>query len=68
MASGLDQVTSFSAVVASINNMGAGLGDVASIFGGINDFSKWVLIFAMLLGRLEVFTLLVLFVPAFWRK
>ena len=68
MASGLDQVTSFSAVVASINNMGAGLGDVASVFGGINDFSKWVLIFAMLLGRLEVFTLLVLFVPAFWRK
>ncbi len=68
MASGLDQVTSFSAVVASINNMGVGLGDVGSIFGGINDFSKWVLIFAMLLGRLEVFTLLVLFVPAFWRK
>lgn len=68
MASGLDQVTAFSAVAACLNNMGAGLGDVDTIFGGLNDFSKWVLIFAMLLGRLEVFTLLVLFVPAFWRK
>lgn len=68
MASGLDQVTAFSAVAASLNNMGAGLGDVSTTFGGLNSFSKWVLIFAMLLGRLEVFTLLVLLVPAFWRK
>ena len=68
MASGLDQVTAFSAVAACINNMGAGLGAVGSTFEDINTFSKWVLIFAMLLGRLEVFTLLILFVPAFWRK
>lgn len=68
MASGLDQVTAFSAVAACLNNMGAGLGDVSSTFGNLNDFAKWVLSFAMLLGRLEVFTLLVLLMPAFWRK
>lgn len=68
LASGLDQVTAFSAVAACLNNMGAGLGAVSSTFGGLNDFDKWVLAFAMLVGRLEVFTLLVLFVPAFWRK
>ncbi|RDH82843.1 MAG: potassium transporter [endosymbiont of Galathealinum brachiosum] len=68
MATGLDQVTSFSAVAATLNNLGPGLGDVASNYSGINDFSKWVLSFGMLLGRLEIFTLLVLLTPAFWRK
>jgi len=68
MASGLDQVTAFSAVAACLNNMGAGLGDVGATFGGLNEFDKWILAFAMLLGRLEVFTLLVLLMPAFWRK
>ena len=68
MASGLDQVTSFSALAASINNLGPGLGDVGANYQGINDFSKWVLCFAMLLGRLEIFTLLVILTPAFWRR
>lgn len=68
MASGLDQITAFSAVAACINNMGPGLGDVGQNFASINDFSKWVLCGAMLLGRLEIFTLLVLLTPGFWRK
>lgn len=68
MASGLDQVTAFSAVATTINNTGPGLGDVAINFAGINDFAKWVLSVAMIMGRLEIFTLLVLFTPAFWRK
>jgi len=68
MATGLDQVTAFSAVAACMNNMGPGLGDVAAHYGGISDVAKWVLCFAMLLGRLEIFTLLVLLTPAFWRK
>lgn len=68
MASGLDQITAFSAVAATINNLGPGLGEVSANYSGINDFSKWVLSFSMLLGRLEIFTLLVLFMPAFWRK
>jgi len=68
MASGLDQITSFSAVAATLNNLGPGLGDVAENYAGINDFAKWVLSFGMLLGRLEIFTLLVLLTPAFWKK
>ncbi len=68
MASGLDQITSFSAVAATLNNLGPGLGDVAANYAGINDFSKWVLSIGMILGRLEIFTLLVLLTPAFWRK
>lgn len=68
MASGLDQVTSFSAVAASLNNLGPGLGDVSANYQGINDFAKWVLCFAMLMGRLEIFTFLVLLTPAFWRR
>jgi trk system potassium uptake protein len=67
-ASGLDLITAFSAVAACINNLGPGLGAVAVNYAGINDFAKWVLCLAMLLGRLEVFTLLVLFMPGFWKK
>ncbi len=66
MATGLDQVTAFSAVAASLNNLGPGLGEVANNFVLINDPAKWISIFAMLLGRLEIFTLLVLFTAAFW--
>ncbi|MFO8003758.1 TrkH family potassium uptake protein [Thioalkalivibrio sp.] len=68
MASGLDQVTSFSAVAGTLNNLGPGLGDVGPNYSSINNFSKWVLVFAMLLGRLEIFTVLVLLSPAFWRR
>jgi trk system potassium uptake protein TrkH len=68
--SGLDIVTAFSAVVASINNTGPGLNQVgpATTYEVLNDFQTWVCSFAMLLGRLELFTLLVVFTPAFWRK
>jgi len=68
MMTGLDQVTAFSAVAASMNNLGPGLGDVGAHYGDINSTAKWILCFAMLLGRLEIFTLLVLLTPAFWRK
>ncbi len=68
MATGLDQVTAFSAVAACINNLGPGLGEVAINFAQVNAPSKWVLCVAMLLGRLEIFTLLVLVTPTFWRR
>ncbi len=68
MATGLNQETAFSAVAACLNNLGPGLGDVGRNFASINDPAKWILCVAMLLGRLEIFTLLVLFTPAFWRK
>jgi trk system potassium uptake protein TrkH len=67
MATGLDQVTAFSAVAACINNLGPGLGEVGANYAGINATAKWVLCFAMLLGRLEIFTLLVLLTPTFWQ-
>lgn len=68
--SGVDTITAFSAVVASINNMGPGLGRVgpAANFGSLTDFQTWVCTIAMLLGRLEIFTLFVVITPAFWRK
>ncbi|NRP46540.1 MULTISPECIES: TrkH family potassium uptake protein [unclassified Marinobacterium] len=68
LATGLDQVTAWSAVGATLNNLGPGLGDVAAHYGDIPTTAKWILVFAMLLGRLEVFTLLVLLTPAFWRR
>ena len=68
LASGLDFQTSWSATAAALNNLGPGLGDVAAHYGDINLFAKWVLCFGMLLGRLEIFTLLVLFTPMFWRR
>ena len=68
MVAGNDQITAFSAVAATINNLGPGLGDVSGNYAGLDSFSKWVLCFSMLLGRLEIFTLLVMFLPAFWRK
>ena len=68
MASGLDQITAFSAVTATLNNLGPGLGEVGANYTSINNFSKWVLCLGMLLGRLEIFTLLVVLTPAFWRR
>lgn len=68
MATGLDIVTSFSAVTACLNNMGPGLGEVGANYSSINAPAKWVLCIAMLLGRLEIFTLLVVLTPAFWRR
>jgi len=68
LAAGVDDITAFTAVAACLNNLGPGLGEVAANFSSLGDFSKWVLIVAMLFGRLEIFTLLVLFTPAFWRS
>ncbi|MGH8460413.1 MAG: potassium transporter TrkG [Stenotrophobium sp.] len=68
MMTGLDPVTALSAVAACINNAGPGLHAVNANMAGVTDFGKWVLIFTMLLGRLEIFTLLILFTPAFWRR
>jgi trk system potassium uptake protein TrkH len=67
VGTGLEFESAFSAVAATLNNLGPGLGKVASHYGDINDPAKWLLCVTMLLGRLEVFTLLVLFTPAFWR-
>ncbi len=66
--SGEDFLTSFSAVGACLNNLGPGLGSVALNYGELNAPSKWLLVFAMICGRLEIFTLLVLLTPAFWRR
>ncbi|MEL7448857.1 MAG: TrkH family potassium uptake protein [Pseudomonadota bacterium] len=68
MMTGLDQVTAFSAVGACLNNLGPGLGDVASNFGSVGPMAKWVCVMAMVFGRLEIFTLLVLFTPTFWQR
>ena len=67
---GMDVVTAFTAVIACVNNIGPGLGEVgpASNYGGLNSFQLWVLSFAMLAGRLELLSLLVLFTPQFWRR
>ncbi|VAW46184.1 Trk potassium uptake system protein TrkH [hydrothermal vent metagenome] len=68
MALGVDEVTAFSSIAAMMNNLGPGLGEVSDNFQSMSDPVKWILTFAMLLGRLEIFTLLVLFTAAFWRK
>ena len=70
LASGLDFISSFSAIIACINNAGPGLGTVgpASNYQGLTDFQTWICLLAMLLGRLEIFSMLVLFTPTFWRK
>lgn len=67
-ATGIDLVTSFSAVAACINNLGPGLEGVGANYADLHNPAKWILCFAMLLGRLEIFTLLVLLTPAFWQR
>ena len=68
LATGLDIITAFSAVGACINNLGPGLANVAVTYEHLPSAAKWILCFAMLLGRLEIFTLLVLFTPMFWKR
>lgn len=70
LISGLDFISAFSAIIACINNAGPGLGVVgpASNFGVLSDFQTWVCTIAMLVGRLEIFTVLILFTPHFWRR
>lgn len=69
-ATGLDQVTAFSAAAASLSNIGPGLHEVgpASNFSALSDLQTWICTIVMLLGRLELFTVLILFTPTFWRK
>ena len=67
LTAGADAVTAFSAVTACLNNLGPGLGAVAHNYASLGDAAKIILTFAMLLGRLELFTLLLLFTPVFWR-
>ncbi len=68
IATGMGELTAFSAVAATLNNLGPGLGEVASNFANVNDGAKWVLVLSMVFGRLEIFTLLILFTPTFWRS
>jgi trk system potassium uptake protein len=67
---GLEPVTAFTAVIACVNNIGPGLGQVgpAANYGGLSDVQTWVLSLAMLLGRLELLSVMVLFTPQFWRR
>ena len=68
---GLNFITSISAAATTISNVGPGLGDMIGPngnFSELSDFSKWILSFAMILGRLELFAILILFVPSFWKK
>jgi trk system potassium uptake protein TrkH len=68
LMSGLDHISAFAAVAGTLNNLGPGLGAVASTFADVNALAKWAAVVAMLLGRLEIFALLVLVTPAFWRS
>jgi trk system potassium uptake protein TrkH len=68
MVTGLDQVTAWSAIATTLNNTGPGLGEVAANFRGISQPAQWVCIIAMVAGRLELFTLIILLTPAFWQK
>ncbi|MEM9171376.1 MAG: TrkH family potassium uptake protein [Pseudomonadota bacterium] len=68
LSTGLDQVTAFAAVAATLNNLGPGLGEVTAGFMNVPPAAQWISILAMVLGRLEIFTLLVLITPTFWRR
>ena len=70
LVSGLDFITAFSAIIACFNNAGPGLNEVgpASSFALLTDYQKAVCTFAMLLGRVQIFSIVILFVPEFWRK
>ena len=68
LATGLDFITAFSAVGACLNNLGPGLGEIASNYASVPSTTKILLCFAMILGRLEIFTFLVVLMPAFWRR
>ena len=67
LASGLDPVSSFAAVAATLNNLGPGLGQISIGFADVGNVGKWSAVCGMLLGRLEIFTLLVLITPTFWK-
>ncbi len=68
MATGIEAIDAFYIVASSLNNLGVGLGGVSNNFASVSDIVKWVMVVDMLFGRLEIFTLLVLFTPTFWRS
>ena len=70
LLTGMDLVTAFTSVVASVNNLGPGIGQTgpAGNYQGLTDLQTWICTVAMLLGRLEIFSVLILFTVAFWRK
>ncbi|MBM4218066.1 MAG: potassium transporter [Gammaproteobacteria bacterium] len=68
MMLGLDQVTAWSAIASAINNVGPGLGDVAVTFRDVPEGAKWISAIAMIAGRVEIFTILLLLTPAFWER
>lgn len=68
VSTGLDFQSAFSAIGACLNNLGPGLGEVAQTYSSVSSAGKVILSLAMILGRLEIFTLLILFTPAFWQK
>tara|TARA_B100001142_G_scaffold43469_2_gene39409 strand:+ start:11405 stop:12838 length:1434 start_codon:yes stop_codon:yes gene_type:complete len=68
LATGMDFESAFSAIGACLNNLGPGLGSVSETYSSVTGFGKGILAFAMILGRLEIFTLLVLFTTVFWDK
>jgi len=68
LATGLNFTTAFGALAACISNTGASIGDVAKNFEQINTTGKWMLTFAMIAGRLEIFTIMVIFMPSYWRS
>jgi trk system potassium uptake protein TrkH len=68
MSCGLDFLSAFGAVISSIANVGPGLGSVFWDYADLNDLAKWTLSFSMLVGRLEIFAVMVILTPAFWRQ
>jgi trk system potassium uptake protein TrkH len=70
LATGMDFITAFTATIASVNNAGPGLGQVgpATNYGALSDLQTWICTLAMFLGRIEIFTFLILFTRSFWRK
>ena len=68
MFTGVDQVTAYSATAATMNNLGPGLGEVSQNYSSLDDIAKWILSFSMLIGRLEVLTIIAIFHKAFWRS
>jgi len=70
LATGMDLITALTGTVASINNAGPGLGQVgpATNYGSLSDLQTWIFTLAMFLGRIELFTFLILFTRSFWRK
>lgn len=68
LATGMSLDTAFASLTACLSNVGASIGSVANNYKHINEVSKWILVLAMLAGRLEIFTLIVLLMPSYWRR